>query len=124
MTIEEKIEIMKAFAEGELVESKPKKDTEWKIAIDPSFNWEEFDYRIRTENSDYRPFKSAEECLQEMQKHNPVGWLFDTINHGFEFFDSIDDDGIYKINVIDYTFDRVFKVFTFVDGTPFGIKIS
>lgn len=32
------------------------------------------DYRIKPE---YRPFKDAKECFEEMQKHKPYGWVKD-----------------------------------------------
>ncbi len=31
-------------------------------------------YRIKPE-SKYRPFKDEKECWQEMQKHQPIGWI-------------------------------------------------
>lgn len=31
-------------------------------------------YRIKPEPK-FRPFKDAEECWQEMQKHQPFGWV-------------------------------------------------
>lgn len=31
-------------------------------------------YRIKSE-FEYRPFKNIEECLEEMKKHQPFGWI-------------------------------------------------
>lgn len=32
------------------------------------------EYRIKTESA-YRPFESAHECIEEMRKHEPFGWV-------------------------------------------------
>ena len=37
-------------------------------------DWNKFDYRIKPE---YRPFANAEECIEEMKKHVPFGWVKD-----------------------------------------------
>ena len=59
----------------------------------------------------YRPFKSQEECWQEMQNHHPFGW--------------IKRSGKYvNITLVSggCSYDDHFKTVTFSDGTPFGIK--
>ena len=71
----------------------------------------------------YRPFKDKEECWQEMQKHQPFGWIVEpATNHSkdiailFEYNTMFHDDIIFKIN-----FNLMFKNYKFTDGTPFGI---
>lgn len=78
-------------------------------------------YRIKP-NETYRPFKSREECWEEMQKHQPIGW----VNSGKLLFNiiTIRTDGIIIHNGVDnswYAFESAIKL-NFVDGTPFGIK--
>ena len=67
-------------------------------------------YRIKPE-AKYRPFKNAEECWQEMMKHQPFGWV--KTDSGYE--------PIWHVNEGD-DFNLTFKNSTFADGTPFGIK--
>ena len=67
-------------------------------------------YRIKPE-AKYRPFKNAEECWQEMLKHQPFGWV--KTDSGYE--------PIWHVNEGD-DFNLTFKNSTFADGTPFGIK--
>ena len=69
-------------------------------------------YRIKPE-SKYRPFKDAEECWQEMQNHQPIGYT--KLIGGIEYSFITDVD-----NTINYS-DAI-KEYTFADGTPFGIK--
>ena len=77
------------------------------------------DYRIKPE---YRPFKDAKECFEEMQKHKPYGWIKDASK--MYNITIIKDDGIIVNTSIDgvlYSFKSAFSL-KFVDGTPFGIK--
>ena len=89
-------------------------------------------YRIKPEPK-YRPFKNAEECWQEMQKHQPFGWI--TLQCGQKsgskasiikltdncFYFVGDGSGICH-NLYNYEFDKHFWLFA--DGTPFGIKVE
>ena len=80
-------------------------------------------YRIKPE-SKYRPFKDAEECWTEMQKHQPFGWVKD--RNGSKFvIENVDSRGF--VEVYDEgtcNFKEVFENFTFVDGLPFGAKVE
>ena len=77
-------------------------------------------YRIKPEKK-YRPFASAEECWQEMQKHQPFGWVKSTLFKDLALVKRVTTLYV-EINrdIIDYK-DTLEK-FTFADGTPFGIK--
>lgn len=78
------------------------------------------DLRIKPEPK-YRPFKDAEECFEEMQKHKPYGWVKDASK--MYNITIIRDDGIIVNTSIDgvlYSFKNAFSL-KFVDGTPFGI---
>lgn len=46
-------------------------------------------YRIKPEPK-YRPFKNAEECWTEMQKHQPFGWLKRTDCDEYNLLTSVD----------------------------------
>lgn len=77
-------------------------------------------YRIKPE-SKYRPFASAKECFEEMQKHKPYGWVKDASK--MYNITIIRDDGIIVNTSIDgglYNFESSLNL-KFADGTPFGI---
>lgn len=78
-------------------------------------------YRIKSKPK-YRSFKNAEECWQEMQKHQPFGWLKHKTDNVYSFISKIDKDGCYFAVNVYWGFDALFKTKTFIDGTPFGIK--
>ena len=77
-------------------------------------------YRIKPEVK-YRPFKNAEECWQEMLKHKPFGWIKDKSDNKF-IIENINSRGYVEIYDGTYIFKDIFKDYTFIDKTPFGIK--
>lgn len=75
-------------------------------------------YRIKPEPK-YRPFKNAEECWQEMLKHQPFGWVKDTEANEYLNVYCISN----STSSIDL-FCRMFKRCIFIDGNPYGIKME
>ena len=76
-------------------------------------------YRIKPEPK-YRPFKNQEECWQEMQKHQPFGWVKEKDGETLHLIRDI-SDSIVTTDDID-SFKEAMNIFEFKDGTPFGIK--
>jgi hypothetical protein len=48
-SLKEKIKLMQAFDEGEFIEEVPIGGNKWCVELEPRWNWEEFDYRIKYE---------------------------------------------------------------------------
>ena len=117
----ELLPIIQAFAEGKKIEVRVGNDS-W-TETDEVYGGRnnDYDYRIKTEPK-YRPFKDAEECWQEMQKHQPFGWLKHKTDNVYSSISKIDKDGCYFAANVYWGFDTLFKTKTFIDGTPFGIK--
>ena len=127
--------IIQAFSEGKTIQwLKPDSDEWIDVVGGDNVDFEdltEFNvaYRIKPEPK-YRPFKNAEECWNEMKKHQPFGWLKDkdselrNIQALTEKMSTI-ADGVYLcgINLINgwHVFEEAVKEYTFADGTPFGI---
>lgn len=83
-------------------------------------DWNKFDYRIKPE---YRPFANAEECIEEMKKHVPFGWVKDYYSfYPIEMIGTNFSKGWIKCYGIWFTPEKMFKDTTFLDGTPFGIR--
>lgn len=84
------------------------------------------DYRIKPEQK-YRPFKDAEECWTEMLKHQPFGWVKDKKDvHHRVLITAVDDDtcGMSLNGNVAWSLSGIMDLFTFVDGTPFGVKVE
>ena len=112
--------IIQAFADGKTIQGRTK-NRPWFDLLDNKLEMcGLFEYRIKPEQK-YRPFRNVEECWQEMQKHQPFGWLKDTDTGGYIIISELDEDiEISGNNGWDYV--GLMTCYTFADGTPFGIK--
>lgn len=105
----ELLPIIKAYSEGKQVQYFNGKY--WEDMEYLNFDSELHRYRIKPELK-YRPFKNSEECLKEIQKHQPIGWIKN------------DKGAYFNLTFIDNKTDLRYQFYTykFVDGEPFGIK--
>ena len=111
---------MQAFAKGRPIEYQDSYE-KWIESDIMAFDLSPENYRIKPEPK-YRSFANAEECWQEMKKHEPFGWLKHKTNNVYSFISKIDKDCCYFAVNVCWGFDTLFKTKTFIDGTPFGIK--
>ena len=115
--------IIQAFADGKTIQAIDPYDDEWcnqtKLNFEALF---EGQYRIKPEPK-YRPFRDAKECWQEMQKHQPFGWVKSTLFKDLALVKRVTTLYV-EINrdIIDYK-DALEK-FTFADDTNFGVKVE
>lgn len=131
MTIEEtkeRIAVMQAYVDGKQIQGMCS-DGKWVYVPEPSWSINE-NFRIKPEPK-YRPFKDANECWQEMLKHQPFGWTKKTCGHCnflhiMELYSTgivinmVDNFGCFK-NLLE-TYGLAFAEITFADGAPFGVK--
>ena len=121
----ELLPVIQAFVEGKTIQDWTN-DT-WKDKEYTSFG--ELSQSSIKPQPKYRPFKSQEECRNEMLKHQPFGYIkrkenneitqitgMNTVHYG-----ELHIDLSFNSNSF-YTADNLFDVYTFTDGTPFGIK--
>ena len=124
MTREEtkkRIKVMQAFVDGKDVEVL--NTDKWELVSNPSWS-PNTKYRIKPKSA-YRPFESAQECIEEMRKHEPFGWVKDKPEFG---------DTCSAITKVSNSYIRcdetwlctnsMFEYYTFLDGSPFGIKVE
>lgn len=123
----ELLPIMQAFAEGKTIEYRGYSRA-WKVAQTPTWS-SSLDYRIKPE-SEYRPFKTKEECWNEMMKHNPFGWLKSKMNGRLRCIGEVSwSDEFETVHIalstsesLSRSANSMFDEYTFADGTPFGTK--
>ena len=124
MTIEEtkeRIAVMQAYVDGKQIQGMCS-DGKWVDVPQPSWSIND-NFRIKPEPK-YRPFKDADECWQEMLKHQPFGW----VKYQCDFFQIIHvDDNLIGYGsacgtILHSKFEDIFKDYTFADGTPLGVK--
>ena len=115
----EMLPIIQAWADGQTVD--------W---YDPAIGWRlsgftmDFDkkpnfYRIKPEPK-YRPFKTREECWNEMHKHPDFGWVA-AQDSKVIYHINIVGDGYIHIDDSSIVFSTAYSEYEFLDGTPFGI---
>lgn len=110
----ELLPIIQALVEGKEIQDKIEGITDWVDTDEINLEYEgiKIKHRIKP-GPKYRPFKNMEECWEEMQKHQPFGWLKGkTSTPIYRTFDISEDDD----------WDYIFEAYTFADGTPYGIK--
>lgn len=116
--------MIQAFAEGKTVQVKIRTGNEtltekWEDMINPEFDATRC-YRIKPEPT-YHPFRNTEECWEEMQKHQPFGWLINSYGR-FEIT-GIKKEGVcFGVPNNFHGYEYLFTDYLFADGTPFGIK--
>lgn len=117
-------EIIQAYLDGKEIEFHSPVLDEWKPASMTNISSlikNVDNYRIKPKVK-YRPFKNLKECLEEMQAHFPYGWLKtdDNVHRLITFLD--EDRILIGHQETSWTYEKIFKCFTFMDDTPFGIK--
>ena len=114
--------IIQAFAEGKEIQAYNPATNEWYDKYEcVNFSAESPKYRIKPEPK-YRPFNDAEECWQEMQKHQPFGWVKHKTDNVYSFICKVEKDRCYFAVNVYWAFDTIFEKYAFADSTPFGIK--
>ena len=115
-------EVMLAYANGEEIETLC--FGEYIPCEDPSFNWIDGksikNYRIKPKPR-YRPFKTQEECWNEMLKHQPFGWVKEIPSEMLYLINGMSNESIVIMEDIS-SFKEAMNIYEFKDGTPFGIK--
>ena len=86
-------------------------------------------FRIKPEPK-YRPFKSQEECWNEMLKHKPFGFVKSKVRGYFHLIGLVQwSSELEDVMIIFATSEQLarssrslFEDYIFADGAPFGIK--
>ena len=120
--------ILQSYAEGNAIECRTKPGTisnsipnEWTEMKEIGF-WNNVEYRIKPDPK-YRPFKDAEECWQEMLKHQPFGRIKGKEDEYHTFITTVDNNDEMSLSGNNgWSFLGIMNNYTFADGTPFGMK--
>lgn len=126
--------ILQAYAEGRVIESRTKPSTikgtdvpnDWTEMKEIEY-WNNIEYRVKPEPT-YRPFANAEECWNEMKKHQPFGWLKEEGKDNYRLVGTINNEGLLFVNHANNCKELSFlganKWLNFADGVPFGVKVE
>ena len=117
--------IIQAWADGKTVDWYDE-DIGWRASgFTLDFDKNPKYFRVNSEaesESKYRPFKSQEECLDEMMKHQPFGWVkWNDVRYNIYVVSST-SVCLINGNCENMDFAYAYQKLTFADGTPFGVK--
>ena len=120
--------IIQAYAEGKSIEFSSITDVSkaWREVTDfPLGMIDNFKFRVKPEPK-YRPFANAEECWQEMLRHEPFGWIKGKEGWHHSLITSIvaDEEDVSINGINGFVLDEIMEHYTFSDGTPFGVKVE
>lgn len=126
--IKKVLPVIQAFTEGKVIQTKNGDETWITIGKETDLNIESLAeypdcFRIKPE-PEYRPFKDADECWQEMLKHQPFGWIkcrgcyfnIVAVTDVYAYLSEADGSAILLASKNSYNDN------TFADGAPFGVK--
>lgn len=128
----ERIKIMQAYVDGKRIQYAEDDTDVWHNIDEPDW-YSNYEYRIKPEPK-YRPFKDADECWQEMLKHEPFGWVKTIANipelHNISaIFPSAEFPVLLGIDLEEgeareysLKLSEMYDLYTFADGAPFGVK--
>lgn len=68
-----------------------------------------------------RSFKDEKELIEEMNKHTPFGWIQDKYSKSLSCISRTYEAGL-TINGSNISFDRLFRYYTFLDGSICGVS--
>ena len=127
----ELLPIIQAFAEGKMIQDKIEGQTDWVDTdeINLEYNGQKIKHRIKPEQK-YRPFKTQEECWNEMLKHQPFGWVKSKAKGYFHLIGLVQWSSEFEDVMITFATSEqltrssryISENYIFADGTPFGIK--
>ena len=112
---EKAIKIMEAFLNGATIQFSnvllitPK----WQDVVGfPNWDWRQYDYRIKP-HATYRSYNSPKECISDVVKNHPDGWLKKKGTEEYVRLTEINQKT---------DFMWLFEFFTYADGSTFGVK--
>ena len=112
---------IQAYAKGKTIQFRAHINDEWKDIKELVLNRFTGEYRIKPKPK-YRPFKSQEECWNEMLKHKPLGWLRSKRIKDIYLLITIRNHEIRIFDDLPLHFSKAYRKYEFQDGSPFGIK--
>ena len=123
----ELLPIMQAYAEGKTIQFLD--GGKWLDLCETYFYESPDRYRIKPEPK-YRPFKTQEECWDEMLKHQPFGWVKSKDKDYFHLIGLVQFESEFEDVIITFATSEnlarsshsIYENYIFADGTPFGIK--
>lgn len=128
--IKKALPAFKAYADGKIIQLRKKGAVKWVDFLEDDIVVSQYyEYRIKPKLK-YRPFKSQEECWNEMLEHQPFGFVKSKVKGYFHLIGLVQwSSELEDVMIIFATSGQLarssrslFEDYIFADGTPFGVK--
>lgn len=112
----EAIAIMQAYLDGKTIQYRSRAaDSTWEDVVgSPIWGWTNTHYRVKPQVI-YRPYSSEVECMHDVLTNHPNSWMKVKGKNTYFLLNEIDSET---------NFDLMFKNWEYIDGSPFGVKIT
>lgn len=126
--VKKNMDIISAFAEGKIIQILNERDRWVDLTEREGLPMEILEdvpdiFRIKPEPK-YLPFANAEECWEEIQKHQPFGWVkWNDVRYNIYVVSST-SVCLINGNCKHMDFSYAYQKLIFEDGTPFGVKVE
>lgn len=137
ITTDKMIKVMQAFSEGKDIQCKEINDNDYDAwySCNPAWDWVNYEYRVKPEPT-YNPYQNDEEMLEDIKKRaesiqHPLFsniWLKTKHTNSKSMIIGYNATGIdlYNYNSSkaseSFSWAAAYYNFTYLDGSPFGIK--
>lgn len=118
--VADKIAVMTAYVNGELIQEMQRGSGLWHDSYLPTWDWVDFSYRIAPKPA-YTPFSDKYEFMQSLESHSGMPYVL--LNGGYRIVSQIYNEGII-IAETGYAYQELIKKnIKFLDGTVCGIPV-
>lgn len=102
-----KRDVIQAYLDGKLIQSKEKHSSRWTDEKSPTFNFTDIDYRVKQEPK-FRPYNSDKEFLEGSKRHGP--YLIRKVEN-----ETVHPKRITKLGKVYFDFDNGSVGYTYAD---------
>lgn len=130
MTIAEMIAVMQAYEEGKEIEFYDKSTGTWETAEPPLWDWGIFQYRVKPEEPQYRPYKDCDEMVEDFKARfnvscpsygRPLVWVrYRDIGTVYFVEGFVHNQNYIRVTGAICDFSDLVTNYEYLDGTPVG----
>ena len=113
---EEAIAVMQAYVNGKTIQYRPRTaNSEWTDVVgNPNWSWYHNHYRVKP-TVVYRPYSSEVECMHDILTNRSNSWMKVKGENKYFLLREVS-------HKTDFNF--MFRNYEYIDGSPFGMKIT
>lgn len=108
------IAVMQAWVNGEPIQCMTHFGKTWIDVDNPAWDWYNDKYRVKPQVK-YRPYSSEVECMHDILTNHSNSWMKVKDKNTYFLLKKVSPES---------NFDLMFRNWEYIDGSPFGMKIT